>query len=84
MSVMAACFRVMFFGVAGMTVGAVSMVRRLLVLASFVILGGFAMMLRCVLVMFRGLVVMLDACVAAHVCSPGLVSRNNGSNSQTV
>jgi hypothetical protein len=76
-SVMTAGFRMMFFGVAGMTVGAVRMMRRLLVMASFVMLGSFAMMLRGMLVMFGGFMMVLDACVTAHVCSPGLVSPNN-------
>lgn len=74
---MTAGFRMMFFGVAGMTVGAMRMMRCLLVMASFVMLGSFAMMLRGMLVMFGGFMVVLDACVIAHVCSPGLVSPNN-------
>jgi hypothetical protein len=76
LSVMTTGFRMMFFGVAGMTVGAMRMMRRLLVIARFVMLGGFAMMLRSVLVMFGGFMMVLDACVIAHVCSPGLVSPN--------
>jgi hypothetical protein len=72
LGVMATCFGMMFFGVAGMTVGAVGVVRRLFVIAGFVMLGGFAVMLGRVLVMFGSLVMMvLDACVVVHVCSPG-------------
>jgi len=39
--------------------------------AGLVMPGGFAMMLGRMLVVFGGLVVVLDACVVAHVCSPG-------------
>jgi hypothetical protein len=45
-------------------------VRRLIVIAGFMMLGGFAVMLRRVLVMFGGLVMMLDACVVAHGALP--------------
>jgi hypothetical protein len=78
LGVVTAGFRVMLFGVTGMSVSAVRMVCRFFVIASFVMLGGFAMMLRRVLVMFGSLVMMLYACVIAHVCSPGFVSRNSG------
>jgi hypothetical protein len=61
----------MMFGMAGMTVGTVGVVRRLVVIASLMMLGGFTMVLGCVLVMFGGLVMMVDACVVAHVFSPG-------------
>jgi hypothetical protein len=61
----------MMFGMAGMTVGAVGVVRRLLVIAGLMMLGGFAMVLGCMFVMFGSLVMMVDACVVAHVCSPG-------------
>jgi hypothetical protein len=72
LGVMPAGLDMMMFGMAGMTVGAVGVVRRLLVIAGLMMLGGFAMVLRGVLVMFGGLVMMvLDACVFAHVCSPG-------------
>jgi hypothetical protein len=54
------------FGVAGMAVGAMSMVRGLLVVAGFVVLGGFAVMLGGVLMMFGGLLVMFG-CVFAHL-----------------
>ena len=71
LGVMTACLDVMMFGMAGMTVGAVGVVRRLLVIAGLMMLGGFTMVLGCVLVMFGGLVMMVDACVVAHVFSPG-------------
>jgi hypothetical protein len=70
LGVVAAGFGVMFFGLAGMAVGTVGVVRRLFVIARLVMLGGFAMMLRRMFVMFRGLVMMLDACVVAHVSLP--------------
>jgi hypothetical protein len=56
LGVMTAGFDVMMFGVAGMAVGAVSVVRRFFVIAGFMVLGGFAVMLGCVLVVFGGLV----------------------------
>jgi hypothetical protein len=63
---------VMFFSVAGMTMGAVGVVRCLFVIAGFMVLGGFAMMLGGMLVMLGGLVMMVfDACVVAHIRSPG-------------
>jgi hypothetical protein len=68
--VVAAGFGVMFFGMAGMAVGAVGVVRGLFVIAGFVVLGGFAVMLRRVLVVFGGLVMVLDACVVAHDSLP--------------
>lgn len=71
LGVMTARFGVMFFGVAGMAVGAVGMVRSLFVIAGLVVPGGFTVMLGGMLVVFGGLVVMLDG-VLAHVCAPGL------------
>jgi hypothetical protein len=70
LGVVAAGFGVMLFGMAGMAVGGVGVVRRLIVIAGFMMLGGFAVMLRRVLVMFGGLVMMLDACVVAHGALP--------------
>jgi hypothetical protein len=70
LGVVAAGFGVMLFGMAGMAVGGVGVVRGLFVIAGFVMLGGFAVMLRCVLVMFGGLVMVLDACVVAHDSLP--------------
>ena len=71
LGVMTAGLDMVMFGMAGMAVGAVGVVRRLFVIAGFVMLGGFAMMLGGVLVMFGGLVMMFDAFVVAHDCSPG-------------
>jgi hypothetical protein len=70
LGVVTAGLGMMFFGMTGMTVGGVSVVRGLLMVAGFVMLGGFAMMLRGMLVVFRGLVMMLDACVIAHGALP--------------
>ena len=61
---------VVMFGVAGMTVRGMGVVRRLLVIAGFVMLGGFAMVLGGMLVMLGGLVVMIDVGVFAHVALP--------------
>ena len=52
--VMPACLDVMMFGVAGVPVGGVRVMRRLLVIARLVMLGGFAMMLCCMLMVFGG------------------------------
>ena len=71
--VMTAGFGVVMFGVAGVAMCAVGVMRRLFVIAGFMMLGGFAMVLRSMLVMFGRLVVVLDACVVAHVSSPGLM-----------
>ena len=65
--VMTARLDVMMFGVAGVTVGGVGVMRRLFMIAGFVMPGSFAVMLRSVLVMFGGLVMMLDVGVFAHV-----------------
>ncbi|SDP18134.1 hypothetical protein [Afipia sp. GAS231] len=69
LGVVTARLGVMFFGVAGMAVGAMRVVRRLFVIAGFVVLGGFTVMLGGMLVMFGGFVVMFDG-VFAHVCAP--------------
>jgi hypothetical protein len=68
LGVMTARLGVVFFSVAGMAMGAVGVMRGLLVIAGFVMLGG-AVMLGGVLVMFGGLVMMFDG-VLAHVRSP--------------
>jgi hypothetical protein len=67
--VMTARLDVVMFSVAGMTVGGVGVVRRLFVIAGFVMLGGFTVVLGGMLVVFGGLVVMFDG-VFAHVCAP--------------
>ena len=69
-SVMPARLDVMMLGVAGMAVGGVRVMRRLLVIAGLVMLGGFAMMLCCMLMVLGRLVVMLDALMFAHVSLP--------------
>jgi hypothetical protein len=65
---------VVMFGVAGMTVRGMGVVRRLFVIAGFVMLGGFAVMLGSMLVMLGGLLMMLGLGVFlgvfAHVALP--------------
>jgi hypothetical protein len=73
--VMAAGLGMMFLGVAGVPVGAMGVVRRLLVIAGLMVLGGFTVVLRCLLVVFGGLVMVLDACVVSHIFSPGSVRK---------
>ena len=68
--VVAARLGVVMFGVAGVTMRGVGVVRRLFVIAGFVMLGGFAVMFCRMLVMLGGLVVMLDVGVFAHVALP--------------
>jgi hypothetical protein len=70
LGVMTAGFDMMVFGMAGMAMGAVGVMRRLFVIAGFMMLGGFAVMLRRMFVVFGGLVMMLDACVFAHGALP--------------
>ena len=72
LGVMTAGLDMMMLGVAGVPMRAVCMMSRLFVIAGFMMLGSFAVMLRGMLVMFGRLVMMLDACVVAHVSSPGL------------
>ena len=74
--VMTAGLDMMVFGMAGMAMGAVGVVRRLVVIAGLVVLGRFAVMLRRVFVVFGGLVMMLDAFVVAHIFSPGSSCEN--------
>jgi hypothetical protein len=77
LGVVAAGFGMVFFSVAGMAVRAVRVMRGLLVIPGFVMLGSFAMMLRRMFVVLGRLVMMLDACVVAHICSPGFDSPNS-------
>jgi hypothetical protein len=71
LGVMAARLGVMFFGVAGVAMRAVGVVRGLFVIAGFVMLGGLPMVLRSKFVMLgRLVVVMLNACLVAHVSLP--------------
>jgi hypothetical protein len=77
LGVMTARLGMMLLGMAGMAVGGMGVMRRLLVIAGLMMFGGFAVMLGRVFVMFGGLVMMvLDACVVAHVCSPGLAIKS--------
>ena len=66
LGVVTARLDVMMFGVAGMAMGGVGVMGRLLVIASLVVLGGFAVMLGGVFVMLGSLVMVVDACVVAH------------------
>ena len=70
LGVMTARLGMVFFSVAGMAMRAVGVMRGLLVIAGFVMLGGFTVMLGGVLVMFGSLVMMVDG-VLAHVLSRG-------------
>ena len=63
--VMTAGLGMMLFGMAGMAVGAVGVVRGLLVIAGLMVLGGM-------FVVFGSLMMVLDACVVAHI----LLSRS--------
>jgi hypothetical protein len=74
--VMTAGFGMVMLGVAGMSVRAVRVMSRLFVIAGFMVLGSFAMVLRGMLVVFGSLVMMvLDACLVAHIRSPGLAIK---------
>ena len=66
-SVVSARLGMMVFGVAGVSVGGVGMMRRLLVIAGLVVLGRFTMMLGGVLVVLGGLLMVLGALVLAHM-----------------
>ena len=66
LGVMPARLGVVMLGMAGVTMGAVRVMRRLVVIAGFVVLGRFAVMTRRVFVMLSCLVMMLNACVVAH------------------
>ena len=64
LGVVTARLDMMMFGMAGMAVGGVGVMGRLLVIAGFVVLGGFTVMLGGVFVVFGSLVMMLDAHVS--------------------
>jgi len=64
LGVMTAGLGMMLFGMAGMAVSGMGVVRGLLVIAGLVVLGGFAVMLGGVFVMLGGLVMVLDAHVS--------------------
>jgi hypothetical protein len=63
------CFCCVVCGMVRMAMGRVSMMRGGLVVTAFVVLGGFAMVPGCVLMMFRCLVMML-CCLSGHLDSP--------------
>ncbi len=71
LGVVAAGLDMMMFGMAGMAVGAMGVMRCLFVVAGLMVLGSFAMMLGGMLVVLGGLVMVLNACVVAHHFSPG-------------
>jgi hypothetical protein len=68
--VMTAGLGMMLLGLAGMAMRAVGVVCRLLVIAGLMVFRGFAVMLRRVFVVLGSLVMMVDACVVAHVSLP--------------
>jgi hypothetical protein len=67
LGVMPARLVMMMLGMAGMAMGAMGVMRRLLVIAGFVMFGGFAVMLRGMLMVLGSLVMVLYAFVVAHV-----------------
>jgi len=69
LSVVPARLAMMMFGMAGVSVGDVGMMRRLFVIAGLMVLRRFTMMLGRVLVMFGGFLMVLSALVLAHVSS---------------
>ena len=71
LGVVTARLDVVMFGMAGMAVGGVGVMRGLLVIAGFVVLGGFAMMLGGMFVVLGGLMMVLDA---HGFALPGLVN----------
>jgi hypothetical protein len=60
----------MVFGVAGVTVSGVGVMRCLLMIAGFMMSGGLAVMAGGMFVMFGGLVMMLDMGVFTHGALP--------------
>jgi hypothetical protein len=64
---------VVFYGMQSMSVRNFRVMRSLFMIAGFVMLGRFAMVLCRVVVVLRGMLVMLMNFVTAHVCSPELV-----------
>ena len=70
---------VVFGGMQRMPMGHLGVVRRLFVIAGFVVLRGLAMVLGCFLVVMRGLLMMLMDFVAIHWFLPGSSLAANGS-----
>jgi hypothetical protein len=73
LGVQLARFRCMMRGMKMMPVRGMRVVRRLVVVAAFVVLGGVAMMLRGLGVMMRGFFMMLREFVGFHSCLLRLV-----------
>lgn len=69
LSVVPTRLAMMMFGMAGVSMGDVGMMRRLFVIAGLMVLRRFTMMLGRVLVMFGGFLMVLSALVLAHVSS---------------
>jgi hypothetical protein len=70
LGVMTARLYMMMLGVAGMAVGGVRMMRRLLVIAGLVMFGRLPMMLCRMLMVLGRLLVMLNALMFAHISLP--------------
>ena len=68
--VMTAGLDMVMFGMAGVTVGGVGVMRSLFVIAGFMMPGGFAVVLRRVLVVLGGFVMVIDVGVVAHGSLP--------------
>ena len=75
LGVMTAGLDMMMLGVAGVPMRAVCMMSRLFVIAGFMMLGSFAVVLGGMLVVFGSLMMVIDACVVAHSRSPGLAIK---------
>jgi hypothetical protein len=82
--VVTAGLHVVMFGVAGVTMSTVRMVRCLLVIARVMMLGGFTMMLGGQFVMFGGLLMMLYARMVAHNSLPIRFHVNGMMSSQAI
>jgi hypothetical protein len=70
LGVITARLGMVFFGMAGMAMGAVGVVRRFFVIAGLMVLGGLAVMPRRMLVVFGRLSMELNAFVVAHLALP--------------
>ena len=70
LSVVPAGLGMMMFGMAGVSVGDVGMMRRLLVITGRVVLRRFTMVVGRLLVMLRSLLMVLSALVLAHFVLP--------------
>jgi hypothetical protein len=70
LSVVPARLGMMMFGMAGVSVGDVGMMRRLLMITGRVVLRRFTMVVGRLLVMLRSLLMVLSALVLAHFVLP--------------